>query len=69
MSGEREELIRLVEELEAEVRAVLAEVKDRSGTTSKSSWPPAFFGAGTAARSDTAARAEELLTEGFGHGR
>lgn len=34
MSGEREELIRLVEELDqAEVRAVLAEVKDRSGTT------------------------------------
>lgn len=67
MSAEREELLRLVEELDdADVRVVLAKVKERSRFTGKRSWPPTFFGAGTSGRTDTAARAEELLADGFG---
>lgn len=67
MSTEREELIRIVEELDdAEVRVVLAEVKDRWRSRDKGAWPPAFFGSGTAGRDDTASRADEILAEGFG---
>src|SRR5438445_3964979 len=30
------------------------------------SWPPAWFGAGDGSQTDTAARGEELLADGFG---
>jgi alpha-beta hydrolase superfamily lysophospholipase len=58
----------LVEDLdEADVHAVLADLRGHSrAKTSRSSWPPAFFASGTADRTDTAVRAEELLADGFG---
>lgn len=67
MSSERDELRRLVEGLpDEEVPAVLAEVRRHTGPVAARPWPPAFFGAGCGTRSDVAARAEEILDEGFG---
>ena len=67
MSSERDELRRLVEGLpDEEVPAVLAEVRRHTSPASARPWPPAFFGAGHATRSDVAARAEDILDEGFG---
>jgi hypothetical protein len=67
MSAEREELRRLVEQLpDKDVANVLAEVRRLAVPVSNRSWPPAFFGAGRASRSDVAARSEEILDEGFG---
>ena len=67
MSAEREELRRLVERPpDEEVPAVLAEVRQHLATVGERPWPPAFFGARRAGRSDVAARSEELLGEGFG---
>jgi hypothetical protein len=67
MSAEREELRRLVEQLpDEDVPSVLAEVRRLAAPVSSRSWPPAFFGAGRASRSDVAARSEEILDEGFG---
>jgi hypothetical protein len=67
MSSERDELRRLVEGLpEEEVPAVLAEVRRHIVPVAARPWPPAFFGAGRGTRSDVAARAEEILDEGFG---
>ena len=67
MSAEREELRRLVEQLpDEDVPSVLAEVRRLAVPVSSRSWPPAFFGAGQASRSDVAARSEEILDEGFG---
>jgi hypothetical protein len=67
MSAERDELRDLVERLpDDEVPAVLAEARRHLRSASDRTWPPAFFGAGRARRSDVAARAEELLGEGFG---
>lgn len=65
---QRDELRRLVEEIPDEaVDAALAEVRGHLPRPVDRPWPPAWFGAATASRSDTAARAEELLAEGFGH--
>jgi hypothetical protein len=67
MSSERDELRRLVEHLpDEQVPAVLAEVRRHLAPVRSRSWPPAFFGAGQARRTDVAARAEEILDEGFG---
>jgi len=67
MSAERDELRELVEQLpDEEVPTVLADVRRHLESTGQRSWPPAFFGAGRANRSDVAARSEELLGEGFG---
>jgi hypothetical protein len=67
VSAEREELRRLVEQLpDEEIPAVLAEVRRHLVAVGERSWPPAFFGAGRAGRSDVAARSEEILGEGFG---
>jgi hypothetical protein len=63
MGSERDELWRLVEDLPDErVPAGLAEVR-RHAPAADQPWPPAFFGAGRAGRSDVAARAEEILDE------
>jgi hypothetical protein len=68
VSAERDELRELVERLpEEQVPVALSEVRRRLAQTRKRTWPPAFFGAGRAGRSDVAERAEELLDEGFGH--
>jgi hypothetical protein len=67
MSVQREELLRLVEELpEDEVPAVLDDVRRHLRAVSGRTWPPAWFGAGEGRTGDTAARSEELLGDGFG---
>jgi hypothetical protein len=67
MSSERDELRRLVEGLpDEEVPAVLAEVRRHIRPAAARPWPPAFFGAGRATRSDVAARVDDILDEGFG---
>jgi hypothetical protein len=67
MSAARDELRELVEQLpDDEVPVVLAEVRRHVVPVTRRSWPPAFFGAGEARRSDVAERAEEILGEGFG---
>ena len=67
MSVQREELLRLVEELpEEEVPAVLDDVRRHLRAVQGPSWPPAWFGAGQGATTDVAARSEDMLDEGFG---
>jgi hypothetical protein len=67
MSAQREELLRLVEELpEEEVPAVLDDVRRYLRAVQSRAWPPAWFGAGEGRTTDVAARSEELLEEGFG---
>jgi hypothetical protein len=66
VSAEREELHRLVDELpEDEVADALRLVHRRREQAARP-WPPAWFGAGRASRTDVAARSEELLADGFG---
>ena len=67
MSAQREELLRLVEELpEEEVPAVLDDVRRHLRAVSERPWPPAWFGAGEGSADDIAARFEDLLRDGFG---
>lgn len=67
MSAQREELLRLVEELpEEEVPAVLDDVRRHLRAVNNRTWPPAWFAAGTGRTPDVAARSEELLEDGFG---
>jgi hypothetical protein len=67
VSVQREELLRLVEELpEEEVPAVLDDVRRHLRVVKDRSWPPAWFGAGEGRRDDVAARSEDLLEDGFG---
>jgi len=69
VSADREELRRLVDELpDDEVPNTLAHVRARLVRAQDRPWPPAWFGAGTARRTDTAARSEEILAEGFARG-
>jgi hypothetical protein len=57
----------LVEDLpEEEVLAAVAELRLRTAVTLDREWPPAWFGAASAGRTDVAARSEELLEDGFG---
>jgi len=68
MSVQREELLRLVEELpEEEVPAVLDDVRRHLRSVRERPWPPAWFGAGEGSSDDVAARSEDLLMDGFGH--
>jgi hypothetical protein len=65
----RDELRRLAEELPDEhVPAALAEVRRLNDPPAKGNWPPAFFGSFSGA-SDTSARIDEILAEGFGRER
>ena len=58
---QREELLRLVEELpEEEVPAVLDDVRRHLRAVKDRSWPPAWFGAGEGRTDDVAARSEDL---------
>ena len=67
VSAERDELRRLVEDLpEAEVPAAVAELRLRVAPTGVRQWPPPWFGAASGSRTDTAARSDELLKDGFG---
>jgi hypothetical protein len=67
VSAERDELRRLVEELpEDEVPAAVAELRLRAAPAAEGAWPPPWFGAASRSRTDVAARAEELLGDGFG---
>jgi hypothetical protein len=67
MSAQREELLRLVEELpEDKVPAVLDDVRRHLRAVKKRLWPPAWFGAGQGRITDVAARSEDLLGKGFG---
>lgn len=67
MSAERDELRRLVDDLpEAELPAAVADLRLRLASPADRSWPPPWFGAATGSRTDTAARSEELLQDGFG---
>ncbi len=69
MSAEREELRRLIQELpEEEVPAVLGAVRFRLRAVKSRAWPPAWFGSTQGGTSDTAARPEDLLEDGFGQG-
>lgn len=66
MSVQREELLRLVEELsEEEVPAVLDDVRRHLRAVHGQPWPPAWFGAAEGTSTDAAARSEDLLDEGF----
>lgn len=67
MSPEREELLRLVEEMpDQDVPAVLADVRRRLQPASlpASAWPPAWFGIAEGDGTPIGARSEELLERG-----
>ena len=67
MTAARGKLRRLVDELpEEQLPAALAEMQRLAKRSGASAWPPAWFGAVTSGRSDTSARVDELLAEGFG---
>jgi hypothetical protein len=67
VSAERDELIRLVQELsEDEVPAALAEVRRHLRPVKDRPWPPAWFAAAPGNGTAVGARSEELLQEGFG---
>lgn len=64
---QREELLRLVEELpEDEVPAVLDDVRRHLQAARSRPWPPAWFGAGEGRTTDVASQSENLLGDGFG---
>jgi len=68
MSVERDELHRLIEDLpDEQVPAALVDVRRHLAPVSDSPWPPPWFGVVEAERTDTAARADEILADGFGH--
>lgn len=67
MGVDRDELLRLVQTLpEAELPAVLADVRQHVEDRPSRPWPPPWSGMAQGSRPDTAARADELLAEGFG---
>jgi hypothetical protein len=69
MTAQREELQRLVDELpEEQVSVVLADVRRHLAIAPDTAWPLAWFGSATGTRTDTSARVDEILAEGFGRG-
>ncbi|QIS20886.1 hypothetical protein [Nocardia terpenica] len=67
MSAERDELLRLVEEIpENQVPQVLADVRRHLQIAGASTWPPAWFGSAEGDGTAYGARADELLRDGFG---
>jgi hypothetical protein len=67
MSVEREELLRLIEDLpEDEVPVVLDDVRRHLSAVRGRPWSPAWFGAGESRTTDVADRSEELLGNDFG---
>jgi hypothetical protein len=66
VSTQRDELHQLIDELpEEQVADALAMLRARK-SRGRRDWPPRWFGAVQAGRSDTAQRAEEILRDGFG---
>jgi hypothetical protein len=67
MSADRDELRRLVDQLPDErVPAVLAEARRQLPVSAPGAWPPTWFAAIEASRTDTGRRHDDLLAEGFG---
>lgn len=67
MSAERDELLRLVQDLpEDEVPLALAEVRRHLRPVVERPWPPAFFASAPGDGKSIAEEADELLREGFG---
>jgi len=67
MSVQRDELLRLAEELPGEeVPAVLDDVRRHLRAVDDRPWPPAWFGAAEGRTDDAAARSADLLEDGFG---
>jgi hypothetical protein len=70
VSGERDELRRLVEELpDEQLPAALTALRQRLALVPlarEASWPPEFFNSITADRDDIGRSHEDLLAEGFG---
>jgi len=68
VSAERDELMRLVEQLPDErLRSVLAEARRQAAPVAPAGqWPPAWFGAVSSPRTDLGRNHEDLLAEGFG---
>ncbi|MQA09556.1 MAG: hypothetical protein GEU98_13590 [Pseudonocardiaceae bacterium] len=67
MSAERDELMRLVQELpDDQVPQALADVRRRLRPVSERPWPPEWFGSAEGDGTAIGARSEELLHDGFG---
>jgi hypothetical protein len=67
MSGERDEWIRLVQDLpDDQVPEVLADVRRHLHPIKDRPWPSAWFGIAEGDGSAIGAQSEELLREGFG---
>lgn len=67
MSGERDELMRLVQDLpDDQVPEVLADVRRHLHAVKDRPWPPAWFGIAEGDGSAIGAQSEEPLREGFG---
>jgi hypothetical protein len=67
MTAARDELRHLVEQLpDEQVLTVLAEVRRLAEAPPEVEWPPPWFGSITTEQSDTSARVDEILAEGFG---
>lgn len=67
MSAERDELERLVHEIpDDQVPLALAELRRHLRSVRQRPWLPAWFGIAPGDGTAVGARADELLTEGFG---
>jgi hypothetical protein len=67
VSAERDELLRLVQDLpEDQVPQALAEVRRHLQPVGGRSWPPAFFASAPGDGVRIADQADDLLREGFG---
>jgi hypothetical protein len=67
MSGDREELERLVHEIpDDQVQVVLADVRRHLRLVKDRPWPPAFFASAPGDGTSIAEQADDLLREGFG---
>lgn len=67
MSADRDELLRLVQELpDEQVRQALSDVRKHLRPASERPWPPAFFSSAPGDGISIAEQADELLREGFG---
>jgi hypothetical protein len=67
MSPERDELLRLVQEIPDDaVPAVLADVRRRLAPVEEGPWPPPWFGSFASGRPDLGSNHDAILAEGFG---
>jgi len=67
VSAERDELPQLVEDLpDEQLPVALAEVRRYVTQALRSDWPPPWFGAATASRTDSTASVDEIPKARFG---